>query len=54
MATYSIILAWKIPWAEEPRGNSPWGPKESGTTEGLSTHTHTHNHLNKGLKCEIS
>ena len=32
MATYSSILAWKIPWTEEP-GYSPWGHKESETTE---------------------
>ena len=26
MATHSIILAWKIPWTEEPdRLYSPWG-----------------------------
>ena len=33
MATHSNILAWKIPWSEEPDGYSPWGPKESDTTE---------------------
>ena len=32
MATHSSILAWKIPWTEEP-GYSPWGRKESVTTE---------------------
>ena len=31
MATHSSILAWKIPWTEEPGG--PWGRKESNTTE---------------------
>ena len=25
MATYSSILAWRIPWTEEPAGYSPWG-----------------------------
>ena len=25
MATYSDILAWRIPWMEEPLGCSPWG-----------------------------
>ena len=25
MATHSSILAWKIPWTEEPGGYSPWG-----------------------------
>ena len=34
IATHSNILAWKIPWTEEPgRLLSPWGHKESGTTE---------------------
>ena len=41
MATHSSILAWRIPWTEEPRGlqsmgsRSPWGP-ESEATEQLS------------------
>ena len=32
MATYSSILAWRIPWTEK-RGRlySPWGCKESDT-----------------------
>ena len=33
MATHSSSLAWRIPWAEEPEGYSPWGCKESDTTE---------------------
>ena len=34
MATHSsIILAWEIPWTEEPGSYSPWGHKESDTTE---------------------
>ena len=33
MAAHSNTLAWRIPWAEEPRGYSPWGPKESDRTE---------------------
>ena len=32
-AIHSSILAWKIPWTEEPGGYSPWGRKESDTTE---------------------
>ena len=31
MATHSSILAWKIPWTEEP--GSPWGRKKLYTTE---------------------
>ena len=38
MATHSGILVWKIPWAEEPPGCSPWGRKESNTTEHTCTH----------------
>jgi len=34
MATHSSILAWRIPWTEEPvAGYSPRGRKESDTTE---------------------
>ena len=33
MATHSSILAWKIPWTEEPgRLYIPWSPKELGMT----------------------
>ena len=32
MATYSSILAWKIPWTEEG-GYRPWGREESDVTE---------------------
>ena len=30
MATHSSILAWRIPWTEEP--GSPWGHKELDMT----------------------
>ena len=33
MATYSSILAWRIPWTEELVDYSPGGHKESDTTE---------------------
>ena len=42
-ATHSSIPAWEIPWTEEPVGYSPWGHKESDTTERL--------HLLTGLFC---
>ena len=36
MATHSSMLAWRIPWTEElGRLHSPWGHKESDTTEQL-------------------
>ena len=43
MATHSSILAWRIPWTEEPGSYSPWGGKELDMIERL-THTHTHTH----------
>ena len=36
MATHSSILAWRIPWTEEPGGLNPWGRKELDTTEQLT------------------
>ena len=34
MAPHSSILAWKIPWAQEPGGLcSSWGHKESDMTD---------------------
>ena len=46
MATHSSILAWRIPWTEEPGGLH--GAAESDMTKWLSacrhTHTHTHTH----------
>ena len=30
---HSRILAWRIPWTEEPEGLQSWGRKESDTTE---------------------
>ena len=38
MTSHSSILAWKIPWTEDP-GGSPWSYKELDTTECLNTHT---------------
>ena len=41
MATHSSILAWKIPWTEEPGRLQSMGHKESDTTERLHFHFHT-------------
>ena len=39
MATHSSILAWRMPWTEEPGGvYSPWGHKESDTTDRAHMH----------------
>ena len=44
METHSSIPAWEIPWTEDPGSYSPWGHKESDTTEYttplLSHHLH--------------
>ena len=38
MPTCSSMLAWKSPWTEEP-GDSPWGRKDSNTSERLNART---------------
>ena len=39
IATHSSLLAWRIPWTEEPGGLQSVGlQKESDTAEQLSTH----------------
>ena len=34
MATHSNILAWRIPWTEEPGGYSPWNSPGQNTGVG--------------------
>ena len=41
MATNSSILAWKIPWAEEPGGLQSMELQRTGHTQ-RTEHTHTH------------
>ena len=42
MAIYSGILAWKIPWTEQPGGLQSMGlQKESGMTKQLNMPAHT-------------
>ena len=42
MATHSSILAWRIPWTEEPDGLQSLGLQESDTTERLNHHDQHH------------
>ena len=42
MATYSSILAWRIPWTEEPGGLQSMGLQRVGHDQATNTHTHTH------------
>ena len=37
MTTYSSMLAWRIPWTEEPGRLQSMGSQELDTTEQLST-----------------
>ena len=36
LATHSSVLAWRIPWTEEPGSYSPWGHKISDMTKQLT------------------
>ena len=47
MPTYSRILAWQIPWTEEPGRLQSMGHKESDMTE------HTHSSIAVGI-CTVS
>ena len=40
MATHFSILAWRIPWTEEPSGLQPMGSQRVGQTEQLHVHFH--------------
>ena len=45
MATHSRILAWRIPWTEEPGGLQSIGSHRVGYDWSDSIHTHTHTHF---------
>ena len=48
MATHSRIIAWKIPLQRSLVGYSPWGCKESDTTERFHFFSHVHHSLAPG------
>ena len=48
MAAHSSILAWRIPWTEEPGGLQSVGIIESDPTERLNTFTSDHQALDPG------
>ena len=43
MATHSSILAWRIPWTEEPGGLQFMGSQRVGQDWATNTHRHTKN-----------
>ena len=53
MATHSSILAWRIPWTEEPGGLHSIGSQRvrhdwaTNTHECMHAHTHTHTHTHR-------
>ena len=38
MATHSSILAWRVPWTEEPGGLQPMGSQRLGHDRATNTH----------------
>ena len=48
MATHSSILAWRIPWTEEPGGLQSIGSQ--GWTQLNDSHTHTQSSEERGGK----
>ena len=44
MATHFSILAWEIPWTEEPGGYSPWSCKKVGHNS-MTKQQQTYNNL---------
>ena len=49
MVTHSSILAWRIPWIEQP-DYSPWGRKESDTIERFHSLTQMGLYQNKQIR----
>ena len=41
MATHASILAWRIPWTEEPGGLQSTGSPRVGRDRAADTHFHT-------------
>ena len=53
MAVFSSILAWEIPWTEEPSGPQTTGSRESDKTEHAQTHIPKHQqvkYVNQGFR----
>ena len=42
MATHCSILAWRIPWTEEPGGPQYIGSQRLGHNQSYYMYTHTH------------
>ena len=53
MATQSSILAWKIPWTEEPGGLQSMDCKESDTTEWKYTYIYKWSNSSSTIKLKV-
>ena len=63
MATHPSILAWKIPWTEEPNELQSMGSQKSQTRLStlrdtcvcarVHTHTHTHTHTRRTIQRKL-
>ena len=47
MVTHTSILAYRIPWTEEPGGLQLWGHKKVRPDLATNTHTHTHTYTHE-------
>ena len=52
MAAHSSILAWRVPWTEEPGGPQSMGSHRVDMTERLSMHTCIRKHFLTELPSE--
>ena len=56
MATHSGILAWRIPWTEEPGGLQSTGSQRVGYDWARAyvwPHTHTHTHNERAVRKDL-
>ena len=49
MVTHSSILAWRIPWTEEPGKLQSMGLQRVRHDRATNTLTHTHTHVHRGV-----
>ena len=54
MAIHSSILAWRIPWTEEPGGLPFTGSQRIGHDSEAETHTHPETMVIKDVDSEVS
>ena len=51
MATHSSILAWRIPWTEEPGGLQSMGSQRAGHDLCDLACMHANNYINRCIGC---